>query len=299
MKYLNILLLLIIFSSCNSNTSMNHSSNIDWQGHRGCRGLLPENTIPAFIKAIDLGVNTLELDVAVSKDQKIIVSHEPWMSGGICITPENEPITEEMEQQFKIYEMDYELISTFDCGSIGNSKFPEQKGQVTHKPSLNDMFLACEKHIVDNKLQQVNYNIEIKSKPEWDSIYCPTPDVFSDLLVNEIKASGIDIKRFCLQSFDTRILKYLHKNHPDITLAYLIEYPYDNTEALLDKIAFTPSILSPYYKLLDQQKIETAQQMGMKVIPWTVNTEEEMEQLIDWGIDGIITDYPNIPLDKQ
>lgn len=271
------------------------TTHFDWQGHRGCRGLLPENSIPAFIKAIDLGVSTLEMDVAVSQDHKIIVSHEPWMSGKICITPDFETIDEEMEQQFKIYEMSSDMISIFDCGSLGNPRFPKQEKLSVSKPPLMDVFKTCEQYIQEHKKQKVHYNIEIKSKAEWDSIYTPSPDVFSDLLVGEIKTSGIDMSRFCLQSFDIRILRYLHSNYPEITLAFLIEKPFNDVSDLIDHLGFTPPILSPYYKLLNQQKIENAQKLGMKVIPWTVNDKEEMQQLMDWGVNGIITDYPDIP----
>lgn len=298
MKYFSkvIIFIPIIIFSCNViDADMNKNSKFDWQGHRGCRGLLPENSIPAFIKAIDLNVATLEMDVAVSKDNKIIVSHEPWMSSDICLTPLGKSISKEEEKSIKIYEIDYSLIAAFDCGSLGNKRFPKQQKLPVSKPSLKDVFLACEKHINKNNLNKVRYNIEIKSKPEWDSIFSPTPDIFSKLLVEELKVSGISMDRFCLQSFDVRVLKYLHANYPEITIAYLIEEPYEDILSLLeDNLGFTPPIFSPYYKLLSQQKVKTAQQVGMKVIPWTVNTKKEMEELRNWGVDGIITDYPNI-----
>lgn len=281
----------LFISSCNPTTM--EINEFDWQGHRGCRGLLPENTIPAFLKALNLQVNTLEMDVAVSKDHQIIVSHEPWMSGNICLTPDSERINE--EEKYKIYEMDYSLISTFDCGSLGNHRFPKQEKMLTHKPSLVSVFEACEQYISQKNFDLVKYNIEIKSKPEWDNIYTPTPDIFSDLLVNEIKSSNINIERFVLQSFDIRILQYIHQKHPEFILALLIEKPYEDTAELVNQLGFKPQILSPYYKLLNQNNIEIAHQMGMKVIPWTVNETFEMQQLIEWGVDGIITDYPDIP----
>jgi glycerophosphoryl diester phosphodiesterase len=266
----------------------------DWQGHRGCRGLLPENTLPAFIKAIDLGVNTIEMDVAVSNDNKIIVSHEPWMSSKICTDPDFVPVSEDMEKQYKLFDMNLGMISIFDCGRRGNFRFPQQQSMETHKPSLEEVFTHCEKHILSKGKSKIGYNIEVKSKPEWDSIYTPTPDIFADLLVAEIKASGIEIPRFTIQSFDMRILRHMHKKHPKFTLALLIEHPYEHLSTLIDSLGFQPPILSPYYKLLDKVKINEAHQKGMRVVPWTVNEVEEVKKLIGWKIDGIITDYPNM-----
>lgn len=293
-NFFTFIFILSLISCTKMNQESYNSPKFDWQGHRGCRGLLPENSLPAFIKAIDLGVNTLEMDIAVSKDHKIIVSHEPWMSSKICSDPDFVPVTEEMEKQYKLYDMDASMISIFDCGRRGNPRFPKQQPMDTYKPSLMEVFAECEKHIQNTSGKKVGYNIEVKSKPEWDSIFIPTPDIFSDLLVVELKASNIETSRFTIQSFDTRILQYIHKNYPEFTLALLIEYPYEHLSTLIDNLGFQPPILSPYYKLLTKEKIEEAHTRGMKVVPWTVNDSEEVKRLINWKIDGIITDYPNI-----
>lgn len=291
-----IFALALLFTSCMNTMKQElyKTPKFDWQGHRGCRGLLPENTLPAFIKAIDLGVNTLEMDVAVSKDNKIIVSHEPWMSSKICTDPDFVPVSEELEKKYKLYGMSAAMISIFDCGRRGNPRFPQQQALETHKPSLLEVFAHCEDHILSKGKNMIAYNIEVKSKPEWDSIYTPTPDVFADLLVAEIKNSGIEISRFTIQSFDMRILRHMHKNHPQFTLALLIEHPYEHLSSLIDSLGFQPPILSPYYQLLNKKKIGEAHKRGMRVVPWTVNEAEDIKKLIDWKIDGIITDYPNM-----
>ncbi len=291
--------IILVGISCQHNSNpMETPSQFNWQGHRGCRGLLPENTIPAFIKAIDIGVHTLELDIAISKDHKIIVSHEPWMSHNICSSPEMHPITEENEKNFKIYEMEYREIQSFDCGQRGNPRFPQQKPMSVSKPSLEDMFKACEQHINTHKVLQVGYNIEIKSKPEWDSIFTPDPEIFAEQLAQELIASGISMKRFCVQSFDIRPLQYLHQKHPEITLALLVEDDKKEISERIEELGFQPPIYSPYFKLLTKASIKELHERGMKIIPWTVNEKEDMERLIQMGVDGIITDYPNIPLAK-
>jgi glycerophosphoryl diester phosphodiesterase len=115
----------------------------DIQGHRGARGLRPENSIPAFIMALDSGVTTIELDIAVTKDKQIVVSHEPWMSAIICLDSAGSPITEKEEKKFNIYQMTYEQVQLFDCGSIGNSKFPHQEKSARENENLETSSPRC------------------------------------------------------------------------------------------------------------------------------------------------------------
>ena len=114
----------------------------DLQGHRGARGLRPENSIPAFIIALDSGVTTVELDLAITKDKQIVVSHEPWMSSSICLQPDGSAISEKDQKSFNIYQMDYEEVRQFDCGSKGHDGFPDQVKLPTTKPLLRDWFRA-------------------------------------------------------------------------------------------------------------------------------------------------------------
>lgn len=125
---LSIALISILFMSCNSETQ------IDIQGHRGCRGLFPENSLPAFEKAIDLGVTTLELDLAITKDHKVVVSHEPYMNSVICFDPDGNTIDASMERKYNLYQMTHEEIKQFDCGSKVHSNYPNQKKLKTYKP---------------------------------------------------------------------------------------------------------------------------------------------------------------------
>ncbi len=277
--------------SMKEKTSTPGKDSFDWQGHRGTRGLLPENTIPAFIKAVELGVNTLELDIAISKDRIPIVSHDPWMSPEICSKPDGTPVTEEEAKDLKIYGMTYAEIKQYDCGSRGNPHFEEQQAMKVHKPSLRDMVTAVEAYCKKNQLPVPFYNIEIKSRPEWDDVFAPKPDVFASLLLAEMTSLGIN-DRANIQSFDPRSLHVVKKAAPGMPLALLVENE-DGVDANLARLGFVPQIYSPYFPLLDKKAVEKLHAKGMKVIPWTVDETDKMEQLIDMGVDGIITDYPN------
>lgn len=265
--------------------------SFDLQGHRGARGLMPENSIPAFLKAVDLGVKTIELDVVVSKDKQIIVSHEPFFSPAICLDAKGDTIKEGTEKEFNIFNYTVEEIQKFDCGSIGNKRFPEQEKMKVAKPTLKEAIKTTEAYILKKKAKPVFYNIETKSKPEGDSIFHPKPDEFAKLLYDELKTLKILDKVF-IQSFDVRTLQAFKKIDEEIPLVFLVE----NTLPLqenLNKLGFTPSVYSPMYERLSIEEVKKAQELGMKVIPWTINEIADMKRLQRMGIDGLITDYPD------
>lgn len=263
----------------------------DLQGHRGARGLRPENTIPAFIIALDSGVTTVELDVAVTKDRQIVVSHEPWISGSICLKPDGSEIDGKEERTFNIYQMDYDELRQFDCGSKGNEKFPEQVKMKVSKPLLKDVIIAIEHYIKSNLSYEVDYNIEIKSAPSGDDQFHPTPEVFSDLVYNLVD-QYLPMERVVIQSFDFRVLKYWHTKYPDIRLSALIENT-KSVDANLHALGFKPSVYSQHYKLLTKAKVDYLKKLKIRVIPWTVNEVEDMKKMLEWKVDGFITDYPD------
>ena len=275
----------------------------DVQGHRGARGLMPENTIPAFKLALDSGVTTIELDIAVTKDKQLVVSHEPWMSAAICSNPNGERIDPKEEKGFNIFEMTYEEVKQWDCGSMGHSKFPEQQKLKTIKPLLIDVIVAVEDHIKSYSRYQVDYNIEIKSDEKGDNIYHPTPEEFSDIVISTLD-QYLPLERIVIQSFDFRVLQYIHKKYPTIRLAVLIEN-LKSIDTNLSNLGFVPGIYSPAWQLLNADRVkylhtktpssEKNEKNGKKlrVIPWTVNEVKDMQALKKMGVDGIITDYPN------
>ncbi|CAN5204198.1 glycerophosphodiester phosphodiesterase family protein [soil metagenome] len=283
--------LFIFFLIVQSTSAQIYIPKFDVQGHRGCRGLKPENSIPAFIAALDSGVTTIEMDVAITKDGQIIVSHEPWMSAAICQNPTGKAFTAKQEMRYNIFQMTYDEVKRWDCGSKGNERFPEQEKISMHKPLLRDVILAVENHVKNYTKYEVDYNIEIKSLPEGDGKFHPKPEEFSDIVYAMID-QYLPMERVVLQSFDFRILKYLHKKYPEVRLAALVENLKAIDENLKD-LGFIPSIYSPDYKLLDKQEVKHCHELKMRVIPWTVNDPAEMIALKGMGVDGFITDYPD------
>ena len=276
----------------------------DVQGHRGARGLMPENTTPAFLLALDSGVATLEMDLAITKDRQVIVSHDPWMSAAFCLDPSGNEIKEKDENKYNIFQMSYDQVKGWDCGLKGNSNFPEQKKIKVSKPLLADVIVATENHIKNFTKYEVDYNIEIKSTVEGDRKFHPKPEEFSDLAYKIID-QYLPWERVIIQSFDIRVLKYWHQKYPTVRLALLVENLNESSENL-HELGFFPDIYSPDYHLLDKNEVKHLHALTptrilnskqkvrpMRVIPWTVNDEKEMTELKAMGVDGIITDYPD------
>jgi len=269
-------------------------SVFDKQGHRGCRGLMPENTIPAMIKALDLGVTTLEMDIAITKEKLPVLSHEPWFAQEITTKPDGQYIGEREERKFVIYWMTYDQVKTFDVGMKPHPRFPQQQKMKVVKPLLADVIDSAESHAASTGRPLPFYNIETKTNPELDAVFHPKPVEFVDILMAVIKEKGIE-KRTIIQSFDFRTLQYLHQKYPEIKTAMLIEdFDKRDLNDQLKTLGFTPSIYSPDYSLVTEKLVKRCHQQNIKVIPWTVNDKTSIEKLKTMGVDGIITDYPNL-----
>jgi len=263
-------------------------AGFDWQGHRGCRGLMPENSVPAFLYALDFpAVTTLELDLAVSKDNQLIVSHEPWLNAAICRMPNGDTLAQRDAEKRFIYQMSVAELQGYDCGSWGNPRFPQQQKRKTYKPTLREVIEA-----VRAKRPEIRWNIEIKSQAEWDGIRHPPIEEFARLVIAELKSLGIE-KNATVQSFDVRALQAMHRQAPAIQLAFLIENAW-SFDSNLKRLGFTPSIYSPYYLLVSKKLVRKCHGQNIQLIPWTVNDVAAMRGLIRLGVDGIITDYPNL-----
>lgn len=265
---------------------------LDRQGHRGCRGLMPENTIPAMKKALDLGVRTLELDVVISKDNQVVVSHDPFMAADISTRPDGSPVAKADEKGLNLYRMTYADIRRFDVGRKPHPQFPQQQKRAAYKPLLSELIDSVEAYTQMKKLPPPYYNIEIKMTPLTDGVYHPDPATFVDLAMGVIRRSQLG-SRFTIQSFDVRPLQLLHRQHPDVPQSYLTA----NLKSLAENLAalgFNPTVYSPYYKTVTAELVNACHEQGMKIIPWTVNTKAEIDSLTKLGVDGIITDYPNL-----
>ena len=289
-------ILLVACSGCvSSQTSQTKTSIVlDKQGHRGCRGLLPENTIAAMKKAIDLGVTTLELDVVITKDKQVVLSHEPFFNHEIATKPNGSFVTEAEEKSLNIFQMDYEEVKRYDVGLRGHPRFPVQQQQPATKPLLKELIDSIKNYCQQKSLALPQFNIETKSLPSTDNIFHPVPGMFVLLLMDVIQEKRIE-DRTIIQSFDFRTLQHLHQNHPTIKTAMLIE---DDDKRTLDEqltaLGFIPTIYSPHYSLVTPNLVENCHRQGIKIIPWTVNEKDAIVKLVAMKADGIITDYPNL-----
>ena len=293
-KHVYSVLLLIGLYGCGVHQNYDNTmqKKFDTEGHRGCRGLMPENTIPAMLYAIDLGVTTLEMDTHITKDSLVVISHDPWFNPDITTKPDGSYI-DTAKEKYILYQMTYDSIKQFDVGLKPYARFPQQKKIAAHKPLLSNLIDSTERYS-KMKRRRIQYNIEIKSAPEGDDIYHPKPDVFTDEVMTIVNEKNIT-SRVIIQSFDIRPLQHLRKKYPAVKTSLLIEE--DDKRSLqqqFDELSFVPSIYSPYYKLVTKELIAECHRQHCKVIPWTVNDLDEMKALKNLGVDGIISDYPNL-----
>lgn len=266
--------------------------NFEVQGNRGARGLMPENTIPGMIKALENGVNTLKMEVVISKDRQVVVSQEPYFNHAISISPNGEEITLKNQKSFNIFKMDYEEIKQFDVGSKPNPRFPYQEKFRVEKPLLTDLIDKVEFFVTKKKKTKPHYNIETKLIRNGDGEFQPSPEEYVELIMEIVKAKKLD-KRVTIHSFDMRTLQYLHKKYPEIPTSLGIDEKED-FENNIKALGFTPTIYSPYMPLVGKGLVDKCHAAGIKIIPWTVNTVKEIVYLKNLGVDGVVTDYPNL-----
>jgi glycerophosphoryl diester phosphodiesterase len=266
----------------------------DKEGHRGCRGLMPENTIPAMLKAIDLGVTTLETDAVISKDEKVLLSHEPFFNHEIATKPDGTLVTEAEEKSLNIYHMDYAEIRKYDVGTRPHPRFPQQQKLATYKPLLSEMIDSVEAYCIAHKKPLPHYNIETKSEAGTDELYHPGPAKFVELLVAVINEKQI-ADRVVIQSFDPRTLQYLHEHYPSFKTALLVEdFDKKTFAAQLKNLGFIPTTYSPAYSLVTPLLVKQCRDAGILLLPWTVNEIDKIKELKKMGVDGVISDYPDL-----
>lgn len=263
----------------------------DVHGHRGCRGLLPENSIAAFRKAVELGCDHIELDVVLSGDGQVIVSHEPWMNAAICLGPDEEPLTEEQGRAFNLYHMTVSEIQRFDCGSLEQERFPDQDQRPAVKPTLREVVEILDEHALMNGSASPSFNVEIKSDPAWYGIYQPQPKDYVRAVIATIDSLGL-AERCIVQSFDPAVLEVMYAERPDITLAFLVENS-DGLEKNLARLSFRPAIYSPSFELVNEALLTELRKRDIELVVWTVNEEADIRRMLDLGVDGIISDHPD------
>lgn len=249
-------------------------SKILVHGHRGARARLPENTLPAFEYAIQQGVDALELDMAVTKDNVIVVSHDPILQGPVCTGAQPSAV---------IHQLTLAEVRKWDCGAVQNPRFPTQKTVPgTRMPTLDEVFQLAGRGTFD-------FNIETKSFPDKPE-YTPSPDEFARLVLAKIRQYHLE-KRVIVQSFDFRTLVAMRKIAPGIRLSALIENDTRDFAAIAKEAAHA-EIISPEVGLVTGAKVAAAHAAGLLVVPWTADTPQEWDMLAQAKVDAIISDDP-------
>jgi glycerophosphoryl diester phosphodiesterase len=289
-----LILGLVIACHVTRNTEMAMLPAFDKEGHRGCRGLMPENTLPAMLYALDMHVTTLEMDVVITKDKQVILSHEPFFNHEITTKPNGEYVNEQEEKGLNIYNMTFPETQRFDVGLKTHPRFPRQQKITATKPLLSEVIDNVEATVKLKNISKVFYNIETKCNPFTDNTYHPSPEEFVTLLMSVVQRKKI-ADRTIIQSFDFRTLKIVNQKYPQVRTAALIE-DFDKRpfEKHLEELGFTPAIYSPAYSLVNKELVDKCHQKKIKIIPWTVNDKETIDKLRALGVDGIITDYPDL-----
>jgi glycerophosphoryl diester phosphodiesterase len=246
---------------------------IEVHGHRGARAMRPENTLPAFEYAIAVGVDALELDLAVTRDDVVVVSHDPVVKPPICSGP---------QPAAAIRQLTLAQLREWDCGATRHPDFPKQEtAPGTPMPTLGEVFCLASKG-------SFIFNIETKITPEQPHL-APSPRDFVHLVLTDIRRHKLE-SRVILQSFDFRTLHEMRRQAPEITLAALYSGEQKDFVSIAGEAG--ASIISPEYPLVTFEQVRTAHDAGLKVVPWTPNTAVEWDRLIAAGVDAIITDDP-------
>lgn len=288
-------------------------SQVDLQGHRGARGLMPENSLPGFAHALTLGVTTLELDVGVTADGVVVVSHDRTLSPALTRNANGHWLP---ERGPAIASLTFAALKQFDVGRLNPAhsyarRYPEQQAvDGTQIPSLAAVF-DLTKHAGN---ESVRFNIETKLSPSAPS-ETVTPEVFARALLKVIQTKGM-AARVTVQSFDWRTLQAIQREAPDIPTVYLtaqqgwlnnIEageegpspwtagFDIDEYEGSVPRLvkAAGGAVWSPYHREIDADLLREAHRLGLKVVVWTVNDPSRMDALLALGVDGIISDYPD------
>ena len=263
-------------------------------GHRGCRGLRPENTLPAFLHALTLGVDVLELDVVISADQQVVVSHEPWLAARLGTGPHGEPIDPSRERAYNIFHLPYATIRRCVVGAQELADFPEQQLLPSYRPMLSEVLQATEAACQLMGRTPVRYAVELKSSPDGDDVFHPQPAPFVALVMTELGVAHVQ-SRTTLLSFDPRILQAARRHSPGVALCLLNETSVP-AAILFEQLGFVPNTYGPEFCLLSFEKLQglASNYPGLRIVPWTVNTPTDLKLALTWGVAGITTDYPNV-----
>lgn len=257
---------------------------IEVQGHRGARAIYPENTLPAFEYALKLGVDVLEMDVVVTKDNILVVNHDLYINGTFCVDSKGE----KFKKNPNIRELNYSEVSQYDCGLLVDPKFPKQKSlPKTRIPRLEEVLEWLNKSDLPHA-KKVRLNIETKIEPKLPAL-SPNPKEFVGLLIALLKKHKF-LERSFIQSFDFRTLDEAFIQEPILKRVALIDGFMQDMLKIAKKHKVTT--ISPYYQLVSLSDVKKLHAQGIQVVPWTVNEPKDWEKMMSIGVDGIITDDP-------
>ena len=268
---------------------------VDVQAHRGGMGLYPEESLAAMLNAVDLGVNTLEMDLCITQDREVILSHDTYFHARYATRPDGSPVLPDDEKVF-LFSLSYADIQTWDVGMRANPDWPEKVCVPATKQRASEVIAAVEKYTAEKGLPPLYYNIEIKSSEDWDGGVegkdWPYYQEFTDLCMAMLESLNLG-DRLIIQCFDERSLNYIHRNYPGHRLAYLVEDWETDYDEYMAKLEFMPEWLSPPHGNVDEALMKRAHADGMKVVTWTVDEPDEMRRLMDLRVEAIISNYPD------
>ncbi len=261
-------------------------------GHRGTRGLMPENTIPAMIRGLQESANTIEFDVHITKDGQVLVYHDASFTPSYTTMPDGSDIPADKRSAYTFYSMNYADVRQFIIGEKFYQAYPEQQRMRSYAPLLSEMIDSVEAYTKAHHLPPPYYLLEIKSSEKTDGKEQPVPEVFIDKLMalKQLEPLG---NRLLIQSFDMRPLQVLHRRYPQIKLGFLTEDKKAGFEEHLTQLGFTPYFYNPYWKLVTPALVNKCHEKNIKIVPWTINEIADMKLVKSMAVDGIITDYPN------
>ena len=244
-----------------------------------------------MVNAVRIGVPVMELDLQVTKDSCVVVSHDAYLNAAKALTPEGKEIPAGKDKDYRIYGMDYDSLRLYDVGSKPNPDYPGRVNTPCRIPLLSDLIDNVENTAKATK-DTVRYNIEIKSDPAKDGVFSPDYRTYADLCMQVMLSKDLG-DRLLVQCFDPRTLNYLHERYPSVRLSYLVEDSVASFEEMMSRLDFTPQVFSPESRLLTKDMMRAARAKGMEIVPWTVDDRKEAERLKRLGVDAIITNRPD------
>ena len=271
------------------------SKYVDVQAHRGGAGLKPENTLNSMTNAIKLGVNTLEMDMQVSGDGKVVISHDPYFHPRYSTRPDGTLVGVKDPKEY-LFRMPYDSIARYDVGMRPNDVWPNQSKEPAIKPLASVLIDSVEHFTALHGYSPMRYNIEVKSKAgKGEGKDWPDYKQFVDVCIPLLLSKNLG-DRLVVQCFDVRALNYMHEKYPQLKLSYLVDKNDGDFDTYMSKLTFVPVWLSPETSMVSKELVDKCHSMGIKVVPWTVDTAEEIRRIIDCGTDAIISNYPDILL---